>query len=52
MKKKYIKALLKGTHNDTHHQDNAHPNDESYGLWWDAADQCILPHGTYIHIMI
>ena len=25
---------------------------QSYRLWWGAADQCTMSHGTYIHIMI
>ena len=25
---------------------------QSYRLWWGAADQCTLSHGIYIHIMI
>ena len=30
----------------------AHPKNQSYRLWWDAADQCILSHGTYTHIIM
>ena len=25
------------------------PQNESYRLWWGAADQCTLSHGAYIH---
>ena len=28
------------------------PKNQSYRLWWGAADQCTMSHGTYIHIMI
>ena len=28
------------------------PKTQSCRLWWGAADQCTMPHGTYIQIMI
>ena len=52
MKLKYIKEIVTGAPNDTQHQNNAHPKNQSYRLWWGAADQCTVSHGTYIHIMI
>ena len=53
MKYNFIKELVKGTHNDTQNQSNAHtPEKQSYRLWWSAADQCTMSHGAYIHIMI
>ena len=32
--------------------DQRTPKNQSYRLWWGAADQCKMSHGTYIHIMI
>ena len=45
-----LKELIKGTHNDTEHQNNAHQTKQSYRLWWGAADQYTMLHGTYIKI--
>ena len=44
-----INEIVKGAPNDTQHQNNAN---QSYRLWWVAADQCPKSNGTYIHIMI
>ena len=51
MKNSPIKEIVKGAPNDTEHQ-NAHPKKQYYRLWWGAADQCLMSHCTYIHIMI
>ena len=32
-------------------EQRTHQN-QSYRVWWGAADQCTMSHGTYIHIMI
>ena len=52
MKYSSIKKLVKGTYDNTQHQNNAQTKDQSYMMWWGAADQCVVSHGTYIHIMI
>ena len=51
MKYNSIKEIATEAHNDTQQQNNAHPK-QSYRLWWGAADQCTMSHGTYIQIMI
>ena len=38
------KKQLTHTHTHTH-------NPQSYRLWWYAADEFTMSHGTYIHIM-
>ena len=50
MKCHSIKEFIKGTHNDTQHQNSAQPNTSPIDC--DAADQCTMSHGTYIHIVI
>ena len=52
MKYNSIRELVKGTHNDTQIQNISNPQKQYHRVWWDAADQCIMSHGTYIHITI
>ena len=53
MKYNSIKEIEIGAHNDTQQQNNTHPKKkQSYRLWSGAADQWIMLHGTFIHIMI
>ena len=40
---------MKRAHNDTQYQNSVHREKQSYRLWWGAADQCIMPHGTNVH---
>ena len=52
MKWHYIKELLKGTHNNTQHQNSTHPEISPIDFDGSTADQCTMSHGTYIHIVM
>ena len=53
MKKNSIKEIVKGAHNDTQHQNSAHPKTSPIDCdGVHAPDQCAMSHGTFIYIMI
>ena len=52
MKYNSINEIVKGALNDTQHQNNTHLKTSPIDCDEDAADQCTMWHGTYIHIMI
>ena len=51
MKLNAIEELVKGTHNDTKHQNSAHPKPVPYTVMG-AADQYTMSPSTHIHFMI
>ena len=48
MKSNSTKELATGAPNDTTPEQRT-PKKQSCRLWWGAADQCTMWHGTYIH---
>ena len=46
-----IKELVTKAPNGTQHKNNVHPKTGPID-WLDAADQCVISHGTYMHVMI
>ena len=51
MKSNYIKGIVKGAPNATQHHNNANPKTSPIDCDG-VAEQCIMSHGTYFHIMI